>query len=279
MLLNFHQFGQPSGTFYFGQQYTEHQLYTNTSTSAQSDGNGFASFLLGLPDYGYQTEDITTAQSSSYIALYAQDDYKASKRLTLNFGLRWDVEIPRTERHNQLSYWNPSAPSPIAAAIAAKGISAATCPACASLKGAIQFVGQPGALYGRRQAPTQYKDFGPRFGASYAIDSKTVLRGGFGLVFAPSTLQAAGTSGDAGTEGFSGQTNYNFTHDNQLTINTTLDNPAKDGFNTPLGVAGGAATDIGSSIGNSFFSSFRNPYSLQTNANIQRSLPSTPSWR
>lgn len=273
LLLNFHQFGQPSGSYYFGQQYTEHQLYTNSSTPTLSDGNSFAGFLLGLPDYGNQTEDITTAQASSYIALYAQDDYKASKRLTLNYGLRWDVEIPRTERHNQLSYWDPNAPSPIAAAIAAKGISPAVCPACSSLKGAIRFVGQPGSLYGRRQAPTQYKDFGPRFGASYARNEKTLIRGGFGLVFAPSTLQAAGTSGDAGTEGFTGQTNYNFSHDNQLTINTTLDNPAKDGFNLPLGVSGGPGTDIGSSIGNSFFPSYRNPYSLQTNANIQRSLP------
>ena len=273
LLLNFHQFGQPSGTFYFGQQYTEQQLYKNASTQSLSDGNGFAAFLLGLPDYGYQTEDITTAQASSYIALYAQDDYKANSHLTINAGLRWDVEIPRTERHNQLSYWDPNAPSPIAAAVAAANMSSATCPACANLKGAIRFVGQPGSLYGRRQAPTQYKDFGPRIGVSYAPDDRTVVRAGFGIVFAPSALQAAGTSGDAGTEGFSGQTNYNFTHDNQLTINTTLDNPAKDGFNLPLGIAGGAGTDIGSSISNSFFSSYRNPYSIQMNANIQRALP------
>ena len=270
LLLNFHQFAQPSGSYYFGQSWTQQQLNNNTGSS---DGNGFADFLLGLPDYGYITHDITTAQASSYIALYAQDDWKATQRLTINLGLRWDVELPRTERYNQLSYWNPNAASPIQAAVSATGVSPAVCPSCANLRGAMQFVGQTGSQYGRSQAPTQWKDFGPRIGVSFAPDEKTVIRAGFGLVFAPSALQAAGTTGDAGTEGFSGQTNFSFTHDNEQTINTTLDNPAKDGFSLPLKVAGGPGTDIGNAIGQSFFSSVRNPYSIQTNFNVQRSLP------
>ena len=270
LLLNFHQYAQPSGSYGFDQTSTRQNINTGTGSA---DGNGFAGFLLGLPGYGYQTHDTTTAQASGYVALYAQDDWKATRRLTINLGLRWDVEIPRTERHNQLSYWDPNAPSPLAAAVAASGVSAAACPGCFSLRGAMRFVGQPGSAYGRRQAPTQYKDFGPRIGVSFALDPKTVLRAGYGLVFAPSALQAAGTTGDAGTEGFSSQTNYSFTHDGYRTINTTLDNPAKDGYNLPQGVAGGAATDIGSAIGQSFFNSYRNPYSQQINANIQRSLP------
>ena len=270
LLLNFHQFAQPSGSYGFYQASTRQDLNNGGDST---DGNSFAGFLLGLPDYGYQTHDVTTAQASSYIALYAQDEWKATQKLTVNLGLRWDVEIPRTERHNQLSYWDPNATSPIAAAVAATGVSPTLCPACFSLKGAVRFVGQPGSAYGRRQAPTQYKDFGPRFGVSYAFDSKTVLRAGYGLVFAPSTLQAAGTTGDAGTEGFSSQTNYSFTHDGYHTINTTLDNPAKDGYNLPQGITGGASTDIGSGISQSFFPSYRTPYSQQINANIQRSLP------
>ena len=270
LLLNFHQFAQPSGSYYFGQSWTQHQLNNNTGTS---DGNSVADFLLGLGDYGYITHDIETAQASDYIAGYAQDDWKVTNRLTLNYGLRWDVELPRTERYNKLSYWDPNAPSPIQGAINATGVSAAVCPACSNLRGAMRFVGQPGSQYGRAQAPTQYKDFGPRLGTSFAVNDKTVIRGGFGLVFAPSSLQAAGTTGDAGTEGFSGTTNFQFTHDNEQTINTTLDNPAKDGFSLPLGVAGGPGTDLGNGISQSFFSSVRNPYSIQTNANVQRSLP------
>ena len=270
LLLNFHQYAQPSGSYSFGQSWTQHQLNNNIGPS---DGNSIADFLLGLGDNGYITHDIQTAQASDYIAAYAQDDWKVTNRLTLNYGLRWDVELPRTERYNKLSYWDPNAVSPIQAAVSATGVSGSVCPACSNLRGAMRFVGQPGSAYGRVQAPTQYKDFGPRFGASFALDDKTVIRGGFGLVFAPSSLQAAGTTGDAGTEGFSGTTNFQFTHDNEQTINTTLDNPAKDGFSLPLGVAGGAGTDLGNGISQSFFSSVRSPYSIQTNANIQRSLP------
>ncbi len=270
LLLNFHQFAQPSGSYGFDQTSTRQNI--NAAGDA-ADGNGFAGFLLGLPGYGYQTQDITTAQASGYAALYAQDEWKANQRLTINIGLRWDVEIPRTERHNQLSYWDPNAPSPIAAAVVATGVSQTVCPGCYNLRGAIRFVGQPGSAYGRRQAPTQWKDFAPRVGVSLQLDPKTVLRAGYGLVFAPSALQAAGTTGDAGTEGFSSQTNYSFTHDGYHTINTTLDNPAKDGYNLPAGIAGGAGTDIGSGIGQSFFPSYRNPYSQQVNANLQHSLP------
>ena len=270
LLLNFHQYAQPSGSYYSGQSWTQQQLNNNKGSA---DGNGFADFLLGLGDYGYITHDIATAQASSYIALYGQDDYKLNSRLTLNFGLRWDVELPRTERYNKLSYWDINAPSPLQAAITATGVSASVCPACSNLRGAMRFVGQPGSQYGRSQAPTQWKNFAPRIGLAFSADPKTVIRAGFGLVYAPSALQAAGTTGDAGTEGFSGQTNFSFSHDSQHTINTTLDNPAKDGFSLPLGPAGGPNTDEALGVGQSFFSSVRNPYSIQTNLNVQRALP------
>ncbi len=270
LLLNFHQFAQPSGQYNFGQSWTQQQL--NTS-QGPNDGNSFADFLLGLPEYGYMTHDITTAQASSYIGLYAQDDYKVSAKFSLNVGLRWDVELPRTERHNQLTYWDSTATSPIQTAVTATGVSPTVCPSCYNLRGALEYVGQPGSQYGRSQAATQWKDFAPRIGASFSPDQKTVIRGGFALVYAPSALQAAGTTGDAGTSGFTSVTNFGFTHDGEHTINTTLDNPAKDGFNLPMGVAGGPGAFIGSAIGDSFFSSVRNPYSIQTNFNVQRALP------
>ena len=270
LLLNFHQYAQPSGTFTFDQSWTQQQVNTNRGAT---DGNSFAAYLLGLPDYGNITHDISTAQASSYVAFYAQDDYKVTTKFTLNVGLRYDFETPRTERHNQFSVFNINAVSPIQGAVSATGVSSIICPACSNLRGAFNFVNQPGSPNGRSQAKTQYNDFAPRIGASYAINDKTVIRGGFGLVYAPSSLQASGTTGDSGTQGFAGQTNFSFTHDNQQTINTTLDNPAKDGFSLPQGVAGGPGTYLGNAIGDSFFSSVRNPYSIQTNANIQRSLP------
>ena len=99
------------------------------------------------------------------------------------------------------------------------------------------------------------------------------MRGGFGIIFQPSALQAAGTTGGAGTDGFTSQTNFNFTLDNQQTVNTTFDNPAPTGYNLPQGAAGGPGTFLGLGIGDTFFDSYRNPYSEEANLSVQRQLP------
>jgi carboxypeptidase family protein/TonB-dependent receptor-like protein len=268
---NFTQFGHPSGSFNIDQSWTQDVA---TGGVTDSTGNAFASMLLGLPASGAMTHDPYATDASAYIAVFGQDDWKVTKKLTLNLGLRWDVEIPRTDRFNQLSYWNPNLPSPLAGAVPA-----GACPACGSLMGAMEFVGVPGAKYGRSQGPIQKKDFGPRVGFAYNATHSLVFRGGYGIVYAPSALQAAGTDGSPGIEGFSSQTQFTSSFTNQQTAPSacttcaTLDNPAPTGFNLPKGVAGGTATDIGSGITDSFFGSYRNPYSEQYNFNIQYGLP------
>jgi hypothetical protein len=201
------------------------------------------------------------------MAYYVQDDWKVSRKLTLNLGLRWDVEFPRTERYNRLSYWNPTAPSPLQGLVPANA-----CPACGNLMGQMLFVNSTGK-YGRAQGPTQWHDFAPRVGFAYSPDEKTVFRSGFGIAYAPSALQAAGTSGASGMQGFNTSTTMYPTFNSQQTVAATLTNPFPNGFNLPAGRANGASTDIGNSIGESYFSNYRNPYSIEWNANIQRQLP------
>jgi len=268
MFLNFLQYGFPDGQFNFDQTWTQQVLNSSNGT-----GSPYASFLLGLPvntssNPSQVTHEPTAASSSSYAALYVQDDWKVSSKLTLNIGLRWDVDIPRTERYNQLSYWDPNLPSPIQGQVAANA-----CLYCANLVGQMVFVGTPQSKYGRAQGPTQWKDFAPRFGFAYSQDSKTVIRGGFGISYAPSALQAAGTTGAPGVQGFGSTTAINPTFTNQQTINATLSNPFPQGFTLPQGAAGGPSTQLGLNIGESFFNSYRNPYSIEWNFNIQRQLP------
>jgi hypothetical protein len=265
---NFAQYGQPSGEFAVDQSWTQ-QIAGN----ANSTGNPFASFLLGLQNTGYMTHDPTAADASGYFGLFVQDDWKVKKNLTLNLGLRWDVEIPRTERFNRLSVWDPNLPSPLQAEVTVPtGVS---CPACSSLMGQMLFAGTPSDPWGRSQAPIQWHDFAPRIGFAYNPLDKLVVRGGFGLVFAPSALQAAGTSGSPGIEGFSSQTQFTSTFDNQQSAPSaaTLDTPAPSGFNLPQGASGGAGTDLGTGISDSYFGSVRNPYSEQWNLNVQYALP------
>lgn len=143
-------------------------------------GDPFASFLLGLPDQ----ESLTVVShysrwAQNYYALYVQDDVKASSHLTLNLGLRWDIETPRHE------------------AIGAQSVLSLT--AANSLT-----PGQLGALvYGKSAtgATTYFKDFGPRIGFAYSPErlKNTVVRGAYSIYYAPLTYSDFGDNLSSGT--------------------------------------------------------------------------------
>ncbi|HYP04772.1 MAG TPA: TonB-dependent receptor, partial [Bryobacteraceae bacterium] len=181
MFLNFRQNGAPSGQYNFNNTLWTQQV-ANTNTTSTTQGLGFANFLLGLPNASLQgssgsggnTEHtVQAAQSSSYWGFYLQDDWKVTQRLTLNIGLRWDVDVPRTERYDRLAYFDMDAPSPLAGKV--PGLPNAG----AGLRGAMKFVG-PDGDYGRHQAPTDRNNWGPRFGFAYQLGEKTVFRGAYG---------------------------------------------------------------------------------------------------
>src|SRR5262249_45733691 len=148
--------------------------------NASNTGDPIASFLLGLPD----EEDLTVTShfsrwAQNYFAGYVQDDFKARRNLTLNLGLRWDVETPRHE------------------AIGAQSVLSLT--TANSLAG-----GAPGALvYGKGAtgANTYYKNFGPRIGFAWSPydNSKTVVRGGYSIYYAPLTYSDFGANLASGT--------------------------------------------------------------------------------
>lgn len=170
----------------------------NTST-----GDPFASFLLGLP----QSEQLSITSvnprlNSNYFATYVQDDYKIRRDLTLNLGLRYDVDTPRHEAHNAMSALDLALPN--------SGNSAV--PISPAVPGAL--------LYGHNATGGKiyYKDFGPRIGFAYAPDAlfgrirNIVVRGGYSIYYAAlfyddlptgtiqfssgSTVQPTFTSGD-----------------------------------------------------------------------------------
>lgn len=273
LFVNFTQLGSPDGQYSFGSNYTQ-QISSNGTSTTQ--GIGFAGFLLGLPSNNGNDLQYTfsAATASVYAGAYFQDDWKISRKLTLNLGIRYDVDIPRTERYNRLSYFDINAPSPLQGMVQ----SSAICPNCGNLKGAMMFVGTQGAAYGRHQTPTDLNNWAPRVGFAYNIFSKTVIRGAYGILYAPSMLQAAGTSGTSGTEGFTGGTALNTTLDNGQTFVASLSNPFPNGLIRPLGSKpgpiSGTLTDIGGTVSDSYFIDYVNPMIQQWNLNIQQQLKS-----
>ncbi len=261
LLLNFFQIGRPAGDFMFSQGWTQQRI----DRARKRQGFPLASFLLGLPRGGRIHHEPSVATASSYFAGFIQDDWKVTSKLTLHLGLRYDVDVPRTERYNRLSFFDIDAPSPIAGQVPPSPY----CLQCDDLRGAMRFVDDNN----RRQTPTDRNNFGPRFGFAYKVTGRMVIRGGYGISYGPSVMQAAGTTGTAGMEGFRSSTSGIYTLDRGQTIYTTLDDPFPDGFYYPPGRSLGPMTDIGFGIGGSFFNDYRNALIQQWNFNIQRQLP------
>jgi len=152
-------------------------------------GNSFASLLLGQPQqFSLKIRSSQPRFSSYYYAAFIQDDFKVTNHFMLNLGLRYDVETPRHEAHGDTSIFAPNAFNPGATGVL----------------GALVFAGNgPGRIGGKGSfAPTYKRDFAPRIVFAYSPErfhDKTVLRGGYGIFYAPLTYA---DFGQALTDGF-----------------------------------------------------------------------------
>ncbi|HZP01772.1 MAG TPA: TonB-dependent receptor [Terriglobia bacterium] len=131
----------------------------------QCTGFGAAGFLLG--DVSTGLAGIVTAVSAERTSRYAgfvQDDFKLTPKLTFNLGLRYDLMTPVVDAHNVKSWMDPNVPNK----------------AAGGLKGALVFASPSH----RAAAHADTKAFGPRIGLAYAVNDKTVVRTGYGIIYA-----------------------------------------------------------------------------------------------
>lgn len=148
--------------------------------ASTNTGDPFASFLIGQVDSEtLQVSSHDPRWGQNYYATFVQDDFKARRNLTLNLGLRWDVDTPRHEATGAQSVFSPTAANALTP-------------------------GQPGAfIYGKNAtgAKTYYKDFGPRVGFAWSPDfvKNTVLRGGYSIYYAQLTYSDFGGNMTSGT--------------------------------------------------------------------------------
>jgi len=243
-----------AGTFGFTAAFTQGP---NPTTASSTAGYGFASFLLGTGTSGnfYQNWKNVAAQSF-YHAFYLQDDWRITRKLTLNLGVRYDFDTPRTERYNRLSWFDPDLRSPLADKV----------PGYPNLLGGLRFVGVGGN--DRTQFNGDFNNVAPRLGFAYQLDSKTAIRGAFAQLFGPSTLSAQGT---VGPYGFRVESTWVTSLDGITPLNR-LRNPFPGGFPPVPGSSQGALTAIGSNL-DAPLSNTNTPYTLQYNFTIQRELP------
>lgn len=260
-----------AGEFAFSPAFTQ----ANPETASSSSGSTLASLALGVPTSGIIQYVPQLAYRWGYYGFYAQDDVKLTQKLTVNIGLRYDIEGSPDERFNRQNRgWAFTQPSPLAAAV--QNANPANCPACANLTGGLLFAGsngQPRGAYNKR-----YGNLQPRVGAAYSLTPLTVVRGGFGMFYLPESEYG-------GALGFAADTNYvstltggginnfipatNFASGNPFPASVS---PATNGLVVPTGNALGYNTALGNNV---IFSNPNHdiPHVYQYSVGIERQLP------
>lgn len=246
--------GAAAGTYGFDRGFTRRDYLVQDATS----GVGAASFLLGYAGSGSVANVAAPYFQWVYFAPWVQDDIKLTRKLTLNLGFRWDINSPLTERFNRMNYgFFSSRDNPITSRIDKTRF-----PGFA-VKGGIGFAGVDGNP--RSPMAMDWNNFQPRAGAAYALNDKTVIRGGWGKFFLNPTFRG-------NLNGFSQSTPYISSLDVGRTPASTFDNPFPTGILQPAGPSAGMLTFLGQSP--SFINpDFRVPYVHQFSFGIQRQLP------
>ena len=265
---NLNSLGQSAGVFNFSTSGAWTTGPLNTSAAAPI-GEDFAEFLYGLPTSGSYTIPASYAEQTTTASAYVQDDWKITKQLTLSVGLRYELPGALTERYNRsVDGFAWTTPNPIAAQAmtnyAANPI--AQIPVSQfKVNGGLTYPGVNGASSALWDAPKT--DFMPRIGLAYSIDSKTVVRAGYGIFDVP--IGVVNTS--VNQTGFSQVTTMVPTVDNIHYV-ATLTNPFPNGFIPVSGSSTGLSTALGTSI-SVFNPNLKTPYMERWQFAVQRSLP------
>ena len=252
--INFMQAGTPNGLFAF----------TNSGTASGTAGVGgdaLAGLMIGYVDNWsrYEIPPFTATQNYQ-LGGFVQDNWRVTPKLTLNLGFRFDVETPRTERYNQMTYFDPSAASPI------------TVPGL-NLHGAVEFAGVSGAP--RTEFNTYWGQIGPRFGFAYNVLKGTAVRGGYGIYYDPSDVGVVGNAVSGGFLGNDPITNgvNNVPASPWLPLEF-LRNPFPFGIQTAAGSSQGSSTLLGQALSDIPFRSLnQTPQEQAWSFDIQHQLP------
>ena len=265
--------GWKAGAYAFDGTYTR-----STSAATSQYGQGIASFMLGIPLNAsfVETRSNYDARVHSHGA-FVHDDWRVSDRLTLNLGIRYDLELGLSEVDNRnIGGFDLTTSNPIEAQ--ARANFAANPPAGVPIA-ASSFNVRGGYTYlsddQRHAWKADTNNFQPRAGFTYKLDDKSVLRGGVGLFIAPFQIQGVpGITTGLNQIGYSRNTPVPVSSDNGLTFQANLTNPIPSGqLLTPVGSAQGLTTNLGNAPGNVTVADRVNPEYWRYSFGIERQFP------
>lgn len=250
---NYYQQNSPSGRFNFDALMTSSNPFNAAGT-----GNGFASFLLGYAASGGVNQNAFIAGQIIYRGFYIGDQWRATSRLTLNYGLRYEQMGPWSERYDRLSVLQPSVPNDVASAATGR-----------------QVMGKL-ALVNSQDNPSRNNQklghlFSPRFGLAYRLDNKTVIRTGYGIFYLPNDVRWNMVPNNDAVNSFDNP--FNGTLNGSLTPLDVLANPFPNGLlPTPGRNPDLQKIIIGQSVSGAIYN---DPYAYaqQWNFDVQRELP------
>lgn len=231
--------GHAAGRYDFGTDFTRGPF---ADSPAAPIGQGFAAFLLGQPTGGLLERNAARSNQTLYTALFFQDDWKITRKLTLNLGLRYDYEAATTERFNRnVRGFDETSASPIeAAARTAYALNPIPelAPQDFRVRGGLLFTGNGNRGFWEPDR----NNFQPRLGLVYRLDDRTVLRGGWAVYTIPFIIDGVQQFG------FTQPASLVPSLDGGLTFRANLFDPFPEGIATPPGSSLGLATFIGRDI-------------------------------
>jgi len=242
--LDFFAPGNGAGFFEFDKDTTS----SNGTNSSTTNGNAFASFLLGFPSGLSDRQSSITVSSAInmftyYTGAYAQDDWRIGSKLTVNYGLRLEHETGMAEKNNKITVgFDPSVTNALSSVVIPSDPLAGS--AARSVKGGLLYAGVDGNPTTQGNPPGV--KWSPRVGAAYTLNEKTVLRGGYGLYWAPFNYPAP--SGSDPNFGHVGVTQNTVLVQSAPVPTTTITNPFPGGLVPPLGNSLGTLTGVGTNI-------------------------------
>ncbi len=233
-------------------------------------GQGLAAMMFDVPTGGGVTINASGAEQSLATALFFQDDWKVSRRLTINMGLRWDYDSAITERFNRsvrgFAYDTANPLEPQARANYAKNPIPEIAPDQFRVLGGLTFAGTNGEPRTLWEAPRT--NFSPRAGFAFSLNPRTVIRAGYGIFYLPFGSDRSSIN----LTGYSFRNTLVPSLNNGVDFVATLSNPFPNGLQQPQGSAQGLLTNAGQGI--SFFNvQPKMGYMQRWSAGIQHQLP------